>query len=66
MSGGAPVDVHVDADTAPATGPLLEVRDLRVHFDHGGRRICDVDGLSYALSVGAPWRSSASRARARP
>ena len=50
MSGGAPIDVDVELDTGPAAGPLLEVRDLRVHFDHGGRRICAVNGLSYALT----------------
>ncbi len=52
MSGGAPVDVDVQVDTGPTTAPLLELRDLRVHFDLGARRICAVDGLSYALAVG--------------
>jgi oligopeptide/dipeptide ABC transporter ATP-binding protein len=52
MSRGAPVDVDVEIDSGPGKGPLLDVRDLRVHFDHGGRRICAVNGLSYALTVG--------------
>jgi oligopeptide/dipeptide ABC transporter ATP-binding protein len=28
------------------------MRDLRVHFSHGGRRITAVDGLSYTVSAG--------------
>ena len=54
MSGGAPANVNVEVavDPGPTTGPLLELRDLRVHFDLGDRRICAVDGLSYTLSVG--------------
>jgi len=51
-SGEAPVDVRVEAGGAPAAGPLLEVRDLRVTFDTGGRSVCAVNGLSYQLSVG--------------
>ena len=51
-SGEAPADVRVEVGTPPATGPLLEVRDLRVDFSHGGRRIRAVNGLSYALPVG--------------
>jgi oligopeptide/dipeptide ABC transporter ATP-binding protein len=31
---------------------LLELRDLRVHFDLGGRQVCAVDGLSYSISTG--------------
>jgi ABC-type microcin C transport system duplicated ATPase subunit YejF len=50
--GGAPADVRVDVGRAPATGPLLEVRDLRVDFRHSGRTVRAVNGLSYALSVG--------------
>ena len=51
-SGEAPAEVRVEVGTAPATGPLLELRDLRVDFRHGGRTIRAVNGLSYALSVG--------------
>jgi oligopeptide/dipeptide ABC transporter ATP-binding protein len=51
-SGEAPADVHVEVGAAASTGPLLEVRDLRVDFHHGGRTIRAVNGLSYALSVG--------------
>jgi oligopeptide/dipeptide ABC transporter ATP-binding protein len=35
-----------------AAGPLLELRDLRVEFRLGHRRIRAVDGLSYAISAG--------------
>ena len=49
-SGGAPADVRVEIGTPPAAGPLLEVRDLRVDFRHGGRTIRAVNGLSYALA----------------
>ena len=49
----APADVRVEiGGGAPAAGPLLEVRDLRVDFRHGGRSVRAVDGLSYALPVG--------------
>jgi ABC-type glutathione transport system ATPase component len=51
-SGEAPADVRVEVGAAPAAGPLLEVRDLRVDFSHGGRGVRAVDGLSYALAVG--------------
>ena len=51
-SGGAPADVRVEVGHPPATGPLLEVADLRVDFRHGGRTIRAVNGLSYALAVG--------------
>ncbi|HVD49875.1 MAG TPA: ATP-binding cassette domain-containing protein, partial [Gaiellaceae bacterium] len=51
-SGEAPAEVHVEVGSVPATGPLLEVRDLHVDFSHGGRRIRAVNGLSYALPVG--------------
>jgi oligopeptide/dipeptide ABC transporter ATP-binding protein len=51
-SGEAPAEVRIEVGTAPATGPLLELRDLRVDFRHGGRTIRAVNGLSYALSVG--------------
>jgi oligopeptide/dipeptide ABC transporter ATP-binding protein len=51
-SGEASADVHVEVGRVPATGPLLEVRELRVDFRHGGRSLRAVDGLSYALPVG--------------
>jgi ABC-type microcin C transport system duplicated ATPase subunit YejF len=51
-SGEARADVQVEVGPVPATGPLLEVRDLRVDFRHGGRSLRAVDGLSYALPVG--------------
>jgi oligopeptide transport system ATP-binding protein len=51
-SGEAPADVHVEVGSVPTTGPLLEVRDLRVEFRHGGGSIRAVNGLSYALPVG--------------
>ena len=38
-SGEAPVDVRVDVGSVAASGPLLEVGDLRVDFHHGGRTI---------------------------
>ena len=44
--------MRVEVGAPPATGPLLEVRDLRVDFRHGGRTIRAVNGLSYALAVG--------------
>ena len=50
--GEAPVDVHVEVDTVPASGPLLEVHDLRVDFHLGGGTVRAVDGLSYALGAG--------------
>ena len=50
--GEAPVDVRVEVGTVPASGPLLEVHDLRVDFRLGGGTIRAVDGLSYALPVG--------------
>ena len=51
-SGEARADVQVEVGSVPATGPLLEVRDLRVDFRHGGRSLRAVNGLSYALPVG--------------
>jgi ABC-type microcin C transport system duplicated ATPase subunit YejF len=51
-SGEARADVEVEVGRVPETGPLLEVRDLRVDFAHGGRRLRAVNGLSYALPVG--------------
>jgi oligopeptide/dipeptide ABC transporter ATP-binding protein len=33
-------------------GPLLELRDVRVAFDQGGRHVVAVDGLSYAVAPG--------------
>ena len=46
--GEAPVDVHVEVGTVPASGPLLEVHDLRVDFRLGG-------------GTSAPCKASASR-----
>jgi oligopeptide/dipeptide ABC transporter ATP-binding protein len=51
-SGEAPAEVRVDVGTAPASGPLLELRDLRVDFRTGGRHVRAVDRLSYAISAG--------------
>jgi oligopeptide/dipeptide ABC transporter ATP-binding protein len=33
-------------------GALLELRDVRVAFDQGGRRVVAVDGLSYSIAAG--------------
>ncbi|HKE81343.1 MAG TPA: ABC transporter ATP-binding protein [Solirubrobacteraceae bacterium] len=38
-------------DRAPGA-PLLELRDVRVAFRHGGRRLVAVDGLSYTVAPG--------------
>jgi oligopeptide/dipeptide ABC transporter ATP-binding protein len=51
-SRATPVDVDVAVGPEESATPLLELRDLRVHFEHGGRRIRAVDGLSYAVSAG--------------
>jgi ABC-type dipeptide/oligopeptide/nickel transport system ATPase component len=43
----------VAGPTAPATSSLLEVRDLKVHFDlPGSRRVQAVDGISFGLAPG--------------
>jgi oligopeptide/dipeptide ABC transporter ATP-binding protein len=47
-----PVDVDVDVASESTASPLLAISDLRVHFEHAGRVIRAVDGLSYALSSG--------------
>jgi oligopeptide/dipeptide ABC transporter ATP-binding protein len=52
-SRATPVEVDVAVGPDAGASPLLELRDLRVHFEHGGRRIRAVDGLSYALSTGS-------------
>jgi oligopeptide/dipeptide ABC transporter ATP-binding protein len=46
------VEVRVETGGEPAAGPLLDVRDLRVTFDQGGRTVNAVNGLTYELSGG--------------
>jgi oligopeptide/dipeptide ABC transporter ATP-binding protein len=54
MSEGAtPVEVDARVQDGSANGgALLELRDLRVDFRTGGRRVRAVDRLSYAISAG--------------
>jgi oligopeptide/dipeptide ABC transporter ATP-binding protein len=48
----APVAGGVRVDAGAPSAPLLELRDLRVAFGHGDRRVVAVDGLSYSVAAG--------------
>jgi peptide/nickel transport system ATP-binding protein/oligopeptide transport system ATP-binding protein len=48
----APVEVDARVEDGAPDGALLELRDLRVDFGTGGRRVRAVDRLSYKVSSG--------------
>jgi oligopeptide/dipeptide ABC transporter ATP-binding protein len=47
-----PVEADVRVGAEPGAPPLLELRDLRVAFHQGARRVVAVDGLSYRVATG--------------
>jgi oligopeptide/dipeptide ABC transporter ATP-binding protein len=49
---GLPMSDTMVEVVRPTTDVLLRVDDLRVRFDHGGRRVYAVNGLSYQLRAG--------------
>jgi len=52
-------------ERAAQTVPLLSVRDLVTRFRIGRGTVTAVDHVSFDVGAEKPWRSSASRVRAR-